>query len=86
MGSSRQRRAAYGSTPKERVQIFEHFRSLTHDRIAVLISHRFSTVRYADQIVVLERGRVVERGTPDALVARGGVYAQLERTFHRAGR
>jgi ATP-binding cassette subfamily B protein len=44
-------------------QLFEHFRSLTHDRIAFLISHRFSTVRYADQIVVLDEGRIVEHGT-----------------------
>ena len=46
-------------------------------RMAVVISHRFSTVRMADRIVVLGEGRVVEEGTHDALLARGGLYAEL---------
>ncbi len=58
-------------------EIFEHFRSLTKDKIAILISHRFSTVRRADLIVVMDRGEIVERGSHDELVALQGRYAKL---------
>ena len=54
--------------------------------ITVLVSHRFSTVRMADVIVVLERGRIVESGTHDDLTARGGLYAELYTLQARAYR
>jgi ATP-binding cassette subfamily B protein len=57
--------------------VFEHFRSLTQGRIAILISHRFSTVRMADQIVVLQEGRIIERGSHQHLMTLGGHYAHL---------
>jgi ATP-binding cassette, subfamily B, bacterial len=60
-------------------KVFEHFRTLTRGRIAILISHRFSTVRMADQIVVLQDGRIVERGSHDALIRENGHYAMLFR-------
>ncbi|HET7504883.1 MAG TPA: ABC transporter ATP-binding protein, partial [Kofleriaceae bacterium] len=59
------------------VKIFERFREVTEDKIAIVISHRFSTVRMADQIIVLDHGQVIERGSHAELVAEGGRYATL---------
>ncbi len=59
------------------MQIFNHFRSLTQDQIVVLISHRFSTVRMADQIMVMAAGEIMEQGTHEQLLVAKGRYAQL---------
>lgn len=67
-------------------EIFGHFGRLTQDKIAILISHRFSTVRQADRIVVLEHGRVLEHGSHDELMALGGRYAELFELQARAYR
>ncbi len=65
------------------VAFFDRFLELTRGLATLVISHRFSTVRRADQIAVLERGRIGERGTHDELIRRGGRYAEL---FHLQAR
>ena len=60
-------------------EVFERFKDLTAGKTAILISHRFSTVRMADRILVLGGGRVEEIGTHEALLAAGGTYAELWR-------
>jgi ATP-binding cassette subfamily B protein len=57
--------------------LYDHFLRLTRGRTTVLVSHRFSTVRRADRIVVIEGGRVVEQGSHDELVSAGGRYAAM---------
>lgn len=58
-------------------QIFDHFHEVTQQQMAILISHRFSTVRMADEIVVLSKGKIIERGSHEQLMRRNGHYAHL---------
>jgi ATP-binding cassette, subfamily B, bacterial len=62
---------------RSELQVFERFAELTEGKMALLISHRFSTVRMADRIVVLEGGRLVEEGNHTQLMALGGRYAAM---------
>jgi ATP-binding cassette subfamily B protein len=62
---------------RSELQVFERFAELTEGKMALLISHRFSTVRMADRIVVLEGGRLVEEGNHAQLMALGGRYAAM---------
>ncbi len=58
-------------------ELFDYFREHTQGRIAVLISHRFSTVRQADRIAVLENGKIIECGSHEELLGDNGLYAKL---------
>jgi ATP-binding cassette, subfamily B, bacterial len=58
-------------------EVFQRFADLTDGKMALLISHRFSTVRMADRIVVLENGRIAEEGTHSRLIAMGGLYSGM---------
>ena len=58
-------------------EVFERFKELSDDKTAVLISHRFSSVRMADRILVLADGKVEASGTHEQLMAQGGRYAEL---------
>ena len=62
---------------KSELEVFERFAELTTDKMALLISHRFSTVRMADRIVVLSGGHLVEEGDHKQLMALGGIYAEM---------
>ena len=58
-------------------EVFERFAELTQGKMALLISHRFSTVRMADRILVLEDGAIAEEGSHDQLIAQGGRYSEM---------
>ncbi len=62
---------------RSELEVFERFAELTQGKMALLISHRFSTVRMADRIVVLEAGRLVEEGSHSQLITLGGRYAEM---------
>jgi ATP-binding cassette subfamily B protein len=57
--------------------VFERFAELTEGKMSLLISHRFSTVRMVDRILVLDGGRISEQGPHDRLIQSGGLYAEM---------
>jgi ABC-type multidrug transport system fused ATPase/permease subunit len=65
------------------VQIFNHFRTVTQNQMVLLISHRFSTVRMADQIMVLQAGEILEQGTHDELLQAGDATLDSSRSKQR---
>jgi ATP-binding cassette subfamily B protein len=69
--------------PKSEAEVFEQFNELARGRTTVIISHRLSTVRRADRILVMVDGRIVESGPHEELIALDGVYAQLFETQAR---
>ncbi|MBI4193011.1 MAG: ABC transporter ATP-binding protein, partial [Candidatus Colwellbacteria bacterium] len=58
-------------------KIFEHLQRLPGRRTMILVSHRFSTVRHADRIIVLDGGKLIESGTHEKLISLDGMYAHL---------
>src|SRR5207245_2022016 len=60
-------------------EILSRLRDVMRQRTSIIVSHRISTVRNADQILVLDEGRIAERGTHDTLLRRNGLYAQLHK-------
>jgi ATP-binding cassette subfamily B protein len=60
-------------------RILNELKTVLEDRTVLLIGHRVSTLRYADHIIVLDNGRIVEQGSHDALIALGGLYAEMDR-------
>ncbi|MDN6298118.1 MAG: ABC transporter ATP-binding protein/permease [Halomonas sp.] len=65
--------------PAAEAEVFARFREHSRDKMTILISHRFSTVRSAEQILVVDAGRIIERGTHTALLEQNGRYAALFR-------
>ena len=66
--------------PRAEAEVFDHFHELATGRTAIFISHRLSTVRHADRILVLVNGSIAEAGAHEDLVERAGVYANLFET------
>jgi ATP-binding cassette subfamily B protein len=72
--------------PQAEWDVFQHIKELARGRAVILISHRFSTVRSADQIHIFDQGRIIESGTHEELVALGGRYAEMYEVQARAYR
>ncbi|MCS6872439.1 MAG: ABC transporter ATP-binding protein/permease [Anaerolineae bacterium] len=69
--------------PLTEALIQEGLDALMRDRTSIIIAHRLNTVRHADRIIVLRKGQIIEQGTHDQLLARGGHYAELYNTYFR---
>lgn len=66
--------------PVAEADIYENFDSLVGDKTAIYISHRMSSCKFCDRIVVLDHGEIAEQGTHDSLIEQNGIYAKLYQT------
>ena len=66
--------------PFAEAEVYEHFKELVRDRTSIYISHRMSSCKFCDEILVLDEGKIAERGTHSELLERNGIYAGLYRT------
>jgi len=66
--------------PYSEAEIYEHFDELVSNKTAIYISHRMSSCKFYDQILVIDGGTVAESGTHESLLAKGGIYASLYQT------
>ena len=76
--------AAASVDPENERQLQEAFEALTRDKTVIMIAHRLSTVRKADQILVLDKGRIIQRGRHEELMEQGGLYADFIRIREQA--
>lgn len=72
------------SDPENEYLIQKAFEKLTQDKTVIMIAHRLSTIRNANQILVMEHGQLTEQGTHDALITKGGKYAQMWESYMEA--
>ncbi|WP_128896106.1 ABC transporter ATP-binding protein [Longirhabdus pacifica] len=63
--------------PESELQVFEKFKELIDDHIGIFIAHRYTSIKYADHIIMMEQGKVAEQGTHQALIKKDGMYAYL---------
>ena len=70
--------------PENEQELMEAIAALTHEKTVIMIAHRLKTVRHADQILVVDRGRIVQRGTHDTLMAEDGIYRRFVSVRERA--
>ena len=71
--------------PENEKELMEAVAELTHDKTVIMIAHRLKTVRGAEQILVLQNGRIVQNGTHDQLAGQEGLYARLWELQNQAG-